>query len=250
MGRLGRRDTLLAAAIVVALLGALTVRDGQRAEPREVDAGLSKIQHVVFIIKENRTFNTYFATYPGATGSTVGGTIACDGSTCRPGPDVALTPAQDVQKDLAHCFYCGLVAIDGGRMDGFNAMTGVTGIDTPIDGRDLAGYTYFDRAGLPNYWAYADRFVLADRFFTSMYGPTTPEHLYAIAADADGLIDIGNKGDDARVYCDDPEDSGAAFRSLLPGEIPTIMDLERRIGGYEAEAAAAAELADFAPAVN
>ena len=229
MGRLGRRDTLLAAAIVVALLGALTVRDGQRAEPREVDAGLSKIQHVVFIIKENRTFNTYFATYPGATGSTVGATIACDGSTCRPGPDVALTPAQDVQKDLAHCFYCGLVAIDGGRMDGFNAMTGVTGIDTPIDGRDLAGYTYFDRAGLPNYWAYADRFVLADRFFTSMYGPTTPEHLYAIAADADGLIDIGNKGDDTRVYCDDPEDSGAAFRSLLPGEIPTIMDLERRI---------------------
>ena len=47
-----------------------------------------------------------------------------------------------------------------------------------------AGYTYFDRAGLPNYWAYADRFVLADRFFTSMYGPTLPEHLYALVARA------------------------------------------------------------------
>ena len=92
---------------------------------------------------------------------------------------------------------------------------------------DVMGFKTRDE--IPNYWKYADRFVLADRFFTSMYGPTTPEHLYAIAADADGLIDIGNKGDDARVYCDDPEDSGAAFRSLLPGEIPTIMDLERRI---------------------
>ena len=35
---------------------------------------------------------------------------------------------------------------------------------------------------IPNYWAYADRFVLADHFFTSMYGPTFPEHLYTVAA--------------------------------------------------------------------
>ena len=229
MGGLSRRDTLLAAGIVVAVLAAILAGGGQRAETRDVARGLDAVEHVVFIIKENRTFNNYFATYPGATGSTVGGTIVCDGSSCRPGPTVPLTPASDIQGDLVHCFACGLVAINGGRMDGFNAMTGVTPIDSEIDGSDLSGYTYFDRSTLPNYWAYADRFVLADRFFTSMYGPTTPEHLYAIAADAGGLIDLANRGDDGIVYCDDPEDQGLAFRTLLPTDVPTVMDLERRI---------------------
>ena len=45
--------------------------------------GQTPIEHVVFIVKENRTFNNYFATYPGAEGATEGGTIKCteDGAT-------------------------------------------------------------------------------------------------------------------------------------------------------------------------
>jgi hypothetical protein len=31
------------------------------------------------------------------------------------------------------------------------------------------------------YWKYADRFVLSDHFFTSMFGPTSPEHIYTVA---------------------------------------------------------------------
>ena len=67
----------------------------------------------------------------------------------------------------------GLYSIDGGRMDGFNCV--------PL-GEDMTGYTQFDRSPLPVYWALADRFVLADHFFTSMFGPTFPEHLYTVAA--------------------------------------------------------------------
>src|ERR1700690_1917522 len=33
---------------------------------------LSRIKHVVFIIKENRSFDHYFGTFPGATGATNG----------------------------------------------------------------------------------------------------------------------------------------------------------------------------------
>ena len=47
----------------------------------------SPIKHVIFIVKENRTFNNYFATYPGAVGSTTGGTLTCTDGVCTPGPD-------------------------------------------------------------------------------------------------------------------------------------------------------------------
>jgi phospholipase C len=39
--------------------------------------GETPIEHVVFVVKENRTFNNYFATYPGAEGATEGDTIKC-----------------------------------------------------------------------------------------------------------------------------------------------------------------------------
>ncbi|HZD79978.1 MAG TPA: hypothetical protein VE646_08050, partial [Actinomycetota bacterium] len=54
-------------------------RDGAAATSSPSPAGQvgpdSPIKHVVFIVKENRTFNSYFATYPGAEGSTTGGTL-------------------------------------------------------------------------------------------------------------------------------------------------------------------------------
>ena len=37
-----------------------------------------RIKHIVFMVKENRTFDTYFGTFPGADGATHGQT--CDGS--------------------------------------------------------------------------------------------------------------------------------------------------------------------------
>src|SRR5262245_58844312 len=158
----------------------------------------SPIKHVVFIVKENRTFNNYFATYPGAVGSTTGPTLKCNGNThtCRPGPTVQLKKAQDVQPhDITHAFNSGMYSVDGGKMDGFSIIGG---------GSDLSGYVYFDRTGIPNYWAYADRFVLADHFFTSMYGPTFPEHLYTVAAQADGVVDNKSTADHPGSYCSDP----------------------------------------------
>ena len=53
-------------------------------------------------------------------------------------------------------------------MNGFNCVS---------LGEDMTGYSQYDRDSLPAYYSYADRFVVADHFFTSMYGPTFPEHL-------------------------------------------------------------------------
>jgi phospholipase C len=77
------------------------------------------IKHVVFLIKENRTFNNYFATYPGAKGSTTGGTLRCTSGTCTAGPDYELTRTPDISPhDISHGFSSGLYAINGGEMNG------------------------------------------------------------------------------------------------------------------------------------
>src|SRR5262245_30662465 len=195
--------------------------------------GQTPIKHVVFIIKENRTFNNYFATYPGAEGATEGGTIRCNDHGCEDGPVVELTKGPDVYPhDLTHCFRCGLTAINDGKMNGFNQMNGPIPQSTNADlyGADMTNYSYLDRRGVPNYWAYADRFVLADHFFTSMYGPTTPEHLYAVAAQSNFLVDNKSTTDHEGNYCDDPTENATRFE---PHEVrrneQRIMHLERDI---------------------
>jgi phospholipase C len=169
------------------------------------------IEHVVFIVKENRTFNHYFGAYPGAEGSTTGQTF--DGRT------IELKPAPDIQPhDITHGFNSALISINGGKMNGFSEIG---------SGQDLTGYTIHSRETMPNYWAYADRFVLADHFFTSMFGPTFPEHLYTVAAQSYGIID--NKVDigGEPSYCDDPAEDTKRFRDgLTKAEVEMIMDLE------------------------
>ena len=191
------------------------------------------IEHVVFIVKENRTFNNYFATYPGAEGATEGGTIECTEDGCRDGPTVPLTHGPDAYlHDLTHCFRCGLVAINEGKMNGFNRMNGVIPQSENADlfGADMTGYSYLEREDLPNYWAYADRFVLADHFFTPMYGPTLPEHLYAVAAQANFIVDNKSTTDTPGSYCDDDTEHATRFipRQVREDE-DRILELEREI---------------------
>ncbi|HET8526661.1 MAG TPA: alkaline phosphatase family protein [Actinomycetota bacterium] len=195
--------------------------------------GETPIKHVVFIVKENRTFNNYFATYPGAEGATEGGTITCDENGCEDGPVVKLTHGPDIYPhDLTHCFRCGLTAINDGKMNGFNHMNGPIPQSENADlyGADMSNYSYLERKDIPNYWAYADRFVLADHFFTPMYGPTLPEHLYAIAAQSNLIVDNKSTTDHEGNYCDDPTENATRFE---PHEVrrneERIMRLERDI---------------------
>jgi phospholipase C len=48
--------------------------------------------------------------------------------------------------------------------------------------------SYYDWHEIPNYWEYARRFVLCDRFFSSLAGPSEPNHLYTVAAKSGGLV--------------------------------------------------------------
>jgi phospholipase C len=184
--------------------------------------GVTPIKHVIFLVKENHSFDNYFGRYPGADGTTTGKTVQCDNGYA-PGQTIPLKDAPVIYPhDLGHAFFPGMISIDGGKMDGFNCV--------PL-GNDLEGYTQYGRDTLPVYWKLADRFVLADHFFTSMYGPTFPEHLYTVAAQSYGIVDNKSTADHPGNYCDDPTEFTKRFpiEDLTPAEVRTIMHLEEHV---------------------
>ena len=142
-------------------------------EPLRVDANAfqttTPIKHVVFVVKENRTFDNMYGRFPGANGVTQG----WDHDTLRP-----LTPATDgaIASDIKHCYECALAAWDHGKMDGFNQS----------EAADKYAYTQFRPEDLPNYWHWAQQYVLGDNFFSAAQGPSFPNHLYTIAAQSGG----------------------------------------------------------------
>ncbi len=127
------------------------------------------------IVKENHTFDNYFGSFPGAEGTlTPGGQNLCatpQGTVpCAHAPDA---PAHD----LCHGHSCGLVDWDNGKMDGWSQSGG-------SDTGDSLAYAQYVEADIPNYWAYARSFVLADHFFAGMLGPSLPGHMFTVAAQA------------------------------------------------------------------
>ena len=127
------------------------------------------IKHVVFVMKENRTFDMLFGRFPGANGVTVGD----DQGRQRP-----LTRGLErLPEDINHCYPCALQAWDHGKMDGFATIS---------DAAERYAYTQYRRDQIPNLWRWASDFVLGDNFFASAQGPSFPNHLYSIAATSGG----------------------------------------------------------------
>jgi phospholipase C len=167
--------TLLASLLVgiAVLLGS----PGQSREPERppVPPGLRRIRHIVFIIKENRTFDNYFGTFPGADGATAG--------TISTGEVIPLGHTPDkTPRDIGHSWQNALTAIDAGKMDRFDRIPGGN-----VNG-DYLAYTQLTEADIPNYFAYARHFVLADHMFSSLTGPSFPNHLYTVGAQSGGAI--------------------------------------------------------------
>jgi phospholipase C len=183
--RIALRATIVVAfLLVVALVGTSTASGAWTplppldygTHPAVVDAAAFPtrwpIKHVVFIIKENRTFDQLYGRFPGANGATTG----MDGSVERP-----LTRALDVlPEDIRHCYECALQAWDQGRMDGFGSISPAA---------ERYAYTQARPDQIPNYWRWAQDYVLADNFFASAQGPSFPNHLYSIAATSGGTHD-------------------------------------------------------------
>jgi phospholipase C len=149
----------------------------------------TKIRHVIIIMQENRSFDTYFGTYPGADGIPFQNGMPRD---CVPDPvhSTCVYPyhdSADVNVGGPHSAADATADIDGGNMDGFiaRALRDTATCRTLQDpncrgGTDVMGY--HDDREIPNYWAYAQHFVLQDRMFEPAASWSLPSHLFMVSA--------------------------------------------------------------------
>ncbi|HLJ60758.1 MAG TPA: alkaline phosphatase family protein [bacterium] len=177
----------------VALLLALVVTMGSAQNSPAVPVDITQIRHVVIVMQENRSFDSYFGTFPGANGlpRKNGQFTVCvpdprSGGCQRPYHD-----ASQVNGGARHSLEAAITDIDGGRMDGFiksaeegtNRGCGVTNNVNPncltSGPTDVMGY--HDAREIPNYWTYAADFALDTHMFESVDSWSLPAHLYTVS---------------------------------------------------------------------
>jgi phospholipase C len=188
--------------VVAALFAASGCGGGTKATPGRptlpnttvapTPTGIHKIQHVVIIMQENRSFDSYFGTYPGADGlPTRNGQF----SVCVPDPRRGRcdTPFHDpalVNGGGPHGMPAAVADINDGLMDGFvrqaearkgggRGCGGFSGVCNSAAPSNVMGY--HDAREIPNYWAYAQHFVLDDHMFQSDASWSLPSHLYLVS---------------------------------------------------------------------
>ena len=158
-------------------------------------SGIHKIQHVIIIMQENRSFDHYFGTFPGADGFPLkdGAPAVC---ISDPVTNECVRPFVD-HLDLngggPHSAPASMRAVDDGKMDGFItlAVKAVNKkcrfVNDPNCGED-AGQNekrvmgYHVQSDIPNYWAYATDFVLQDHMFEPIASWSLPSHLFMVSA--------------------------------------------------------------------
>jgi phospholipase C len=150
----------------------------------------AKIKHVVIIMQENRSFDQYFGTYPGANGIPMkkGQPTVCSqdpltGRCIQPYYD-----ASDINAGGPHSSSSAIQDIDGGKMDGFVAVLraaqkACTNPKVPGCAKgaapDVMGW--HDARQIPNYWTYAENFVLQDAMFEPNASWSLPAHLFMVS---------------------------------------------------------------------
>jgi phospholipase C len=187
-GSASARAIAVSAAVAVGLLlGA--------ARAGAAEEGIHKIQHVVVIMQENRSFDQYFGTYPGANG--------IPAHVCVPDPILGgcRRPYHDpnlLNAGGPHGGGSAVTDIDGGKMDGFveTAEKALTCESTnpgcsPCIGKDadtiqakakcVDVMSYHDAREIPNYWEYAKHFVLQDNMFSPVASWSLPAHLFMVS---------------------------------------------------------------------
>jgi phospholipase C len=231
-------------------------------EAAEAQTNSIPIEHFIYIIQENHSFDSYFGTFPNANGIPAGTELPQEPGGVPKFKPFHLT-ADHITRDLNHEWTAAHLAYDDGKMDGFiwaewpaarRYYWGGQPLPTPIPGLvnlhkrhdhktaadqiqvdpgepeqilsphgfaddeddddpyveekndallaatvpkkpegpvpDFVKETlaYMDYHEIPNYWEYARKYTLCDMFFSSLMGPSAPNHLYSVAAQSGGLV--------------------------------------------------------------
>jgi len=195
------------AALLLVTVGGTCAAQTQAPKPE----GIQKIRHVIIIMQENRSFDTYFGTFPGADGIPMKDGVP---TVCVPNPMThrcvrPYVTHEDLNGAAPHSGPAAAVAIDGGKMDGFIRVAlagssyaywnfGPNGKPLKIEYHcknltdpncgESAGQgpnrvmVYHVQSDIPNYWAYAKSFVLQDHMFEPVASWSLASHLYMVSA--------------------------------------------------------------------
>ncbi|MGB6517824.1 MAG: alkaline phosphatase family protein [Candidatus Cybelea sp.] len=171
----GQRDNVFMPTRSNVALGALS------------QTGAGKIEHVVFIVQENRSFNNLFMGYPGAYTVTSG--------KDSKGGTIALQPVSlQKQYTIDHSTIAMFAACDGKgslpgtkcRMDAFDKeFADETRLKHPQ-------FVYAPRSETKPYWDMAHEGTLADHMFQSQLDESFVAHQYIIAAQAQSAVNLPN----------------------------------------------------------
>jgi phospholipase C len=182
------------AQVGVRSAGADSIRRALKVKP----APSGKVEHVVFLMQENRSFDHYFGAMKGVAGfddtnNRSAFTQAWTGANGAPvdekPPDVLLPFHMDTKTgqaectyDLSHSWPAEHASWDNGAMDAFVATHTSNDYEGAL-GTNTMGY--YTKADIPFYYDLADKFTVCDNYFCSILGPTHPNRLMAISANID-----------------------------------------------------------------
>jgi phospholipase C len=243
-GTFDRRQFIGGALAVGA--GALTMSLGatrsvaEAATTRPAGSDLGAIEHVVFLMQENRSFDHYFGSYKGVRGfddhpkgklGAFAQPFAANTSRVPVGTQLPFhldtsTGLGECTHDLTHSWQPQHLCRNNGSMDAFvqtHAMSQYEGEDY-----GLLTMGFHTRADLPFHYALADAFTLCDGYHCSVLGPTHPNRLMALSGTIDpagengGPVLITDSSPDARFSVDWTtvpellEEKGVSWKTYSP----------------------------------
>ncbi|MGO9308269.1 MAG: phospholipase C [Spirochaetia bacterium] len=183
------------------------------------------VTHGLILMQENHSFDNYFSSFPGTDSLPPDFSEEGAARFHLPSPT---TP------NLPHAARTVQAATNGGKMDHFVSAEGSA---------DTLGY--YDSRDIPNYWALAKRFTLADRFFSSFAGPTLPNHLFAVAAQSPGvdrnLYRPPGGGFGFASLPDELDEAGVSWKCYIGKKDPRHFDALNPLAGFPSLLRAAGE---------
>jgi phospholipase C len=219
--------------------GARLVTRAAATAPAGSDLGA--VEHIVFLMMENRSYDHYFGAYPRGRGfdDHPAGSLGVfeqdyPGGTALNPPGVLLpfhldsSAGEECTYDLTHDWGPQHLCWNNGKMDSF-VSTHTSSTYEGANGAMTMGY--YRRADLPFYWALADNFTLLDRYHCSILGPTHPNRLMANSGTIDpagtsgGPVTDTNSTPDVLWNCTWPtmqevlQDAGVSWKVYHPTNV-------------------------------
>ena len=163
-----KRTLLIRCGLIICVVVAVVLLYRPAQNVQQTHAAMP-IQHIVFILKENHSFDNYFGLFPGVNGASTG-KVKVNGVV----KTIPLGAFQDrFIHDYIHDWAAAHAAYDKGAMDKFNQGF--------CANAPYPCYQTAHQSDLPNYWTYAQKYLLNDNTFSELEGPSFPNHMFMVS---------------------------------------------------------------------